>query len=163
MKILKWLNYLIMGFSGLALAFMTIMVLLQVFYRDALKMPFPESQELAIYAMVYVVMFGSTIAVYKKTHIAVNFIVDKFPVSLEFICRMIAYCALILFFYLLITEGWTLTLRSMRQSSPSTGIPVGYIVASIPISSAISILYVLEQAWNDICKWRNGKFREKEE
>lgn len=67
MKLLNWLNKLIMAFSGLMLALMTVLVILQVFWRYVLKMPFPQSQELAIYAMVYVVMFGSTIAVYKKT------------------------------------------------------------------------------------------------
>lgn len=150
MKLLKWLNTLIMAFSGVALAFMTIMVLLQVLYRYALKLPFPESQELAIYAMVYVVMFGSTIAVYNKSHIAVSFIVDKCPDGLKLLCRIIAYCALIVFYYLLITEGYALSMRSMLQSSPSTGIPVGYVVASIPISSAISLLYILGQFYTDI-------------
>ena len=150
MKPLKWLNTLIMAFSGLTLAFMTIMVLLQVLYRYVLKLPFPESQELAIYAMVYVVMFGSTIAVYNKSHIAVTFLVDKCPASLKLLCKIVAYCALIVFYYLLITEGYALSMRSMMQSSPSTGIPVGYVVASIPISSAISLLYILEQFYGDV-------------
>ena len=66
MKPLKILNDIVMGFTALVLAFMTILVILQVIYRYILSQPFPESQELAIYAMVYVVMFGSTVAVYKK-------------------------------------------------------------------------------------------------
>lgn len=150
MKLLSWLNKLIMAFSGLMLALMTVLVILQVFWRYVLKMPFPQSQELAIYAMVYVVMFGSTIAVYKKTHIAVNFIVERMPEKFAFVLRMAAYAMLIIFFYLLIKEGWALSLRSMRQLSPTTGIPVGYIMASVPISSAISMLYVFGQIYTDI-------------
>lgn len=65
MKPLKILNDIVMGFTALVLAFMTILVILQVIYRYILSQPFPESQELAIYAMVYVVMFGSTVAVYR--------------------------------------------------------------------------------------------------
>ena len=38
----------------------------------------------------------------------------------------------------------------MRQLSPTTGIPVGYIMASVPISSAISMLYVFGQIYTDI-------------
>jgi len=150
MKLLSWLNKLIMAFSGLMLGFMTVLVILQVFWRYVLEMPFPQSQELAIYAMVYVVMFGSTIAVYNKTHIAVNFIVDRVPPKFAFVLRMAAYVMLIIFFYLLIKEGWALSMRSMRQLSPTTGIPVGYIMASVPISSAISMLYVFGQMYTDI-------------
>ena len=102
--------------------------------------------------MVYVVMFGSTIAVYKKSHIAVNLLVEKLPDSISFWVKMLAYAIIIYFFYLLITQGWALSLRSMRQSSPTTDIPVGYIVASIPISSAISLVYILEQVYLDIRK-----------
>ncbi len=150
MKLLSWLNKLIMAFSGLMLGLMTVLVILQVFWRYVLEMPFPQSQELAIYAMVYVVMFGSTIAVYNKTHIAVNFIVERVPAKFAFILRMTAYVMLIIFFYLLIKEGWALSLRAMRQLSPTTGIPVGYIMASVPISSAISMLYVFGQMYTDI-------------
>ncbi len=151
-RILRLLNTVIMGFSGIMLAIMTTLVLLQVIWRYVLESPFPQSQELAIYAMVYVVMFGSTIAVYKKSHIAVNLLVEKLPDSISFWVKMLAYAIIIYFFYLLITQGWALSLRSMRQSSPTTDIPVGYIVASIPISSAISLVYILEQVYLDIRK-----------
>ena len=157
MKPLKLLNDLVTAFTALVLAFMTILVLLQVIYRYILSMPFPESQELAVYAMVYIVTFGSTIAVYRKSHIAVNFIVDACPPKLGLIVRCIAYVALIIFFYLLVTEGWTLTMRSMRQMSTTTGIPVGYIVGSIPVTAAISILYVFEQFYLDVKGFMCGK------
>jgi TRAP-type C4-dicarboxylate transport system permease small subunit len=71
-------------------------------------------------------------------------------VSLAFVLKLVAYGFLIFFFYLLIKEGWGLSMRSMRQLSPTTGIPVGYIMASLPISSAISMLYVLEQLYNEV-------------
>ncbi len=145
MKPLKLLNDLITAVAGLTLGFMTIMVMLQVFYRYVLEAPFPESQEIAVYAMVWVVMLGSTIAVYKKSHIAVNILVDRLSPNAAFAVRLVAYIALAVFFYLLISEGWALTMRSMRQMSPSTGIPVGYVMVSVPFSSAVSLLYVIEQ------------------
>ncbi|MCF0254383.1 MAG: TRAP transporter small permease [Duodenibacillus sp.] len=156
MKLLNYLNRVVTAFAGLTLAFMTVLVILQVFYRYVLKAPFPESQELAVYAMVYVVMFGSTIAVYKKTHIAVNFFLEKASPKVAFALRVVAYAALLYFFYLLVRHGYALTLRSMRQLSPSTGIPVGYIMASVPISAAISFLYVAEQLALDVRQFVAG-------
>lgn len=157
MKPLKLLNSAVEAFTALVLAFMTILVLLQVVYRYVLSIPFPESQELAVYAMVYIVTFGSTIAVYRKSHIAVNFVVDNCPPKLALIVRCIAYISLLVFFYLLVSEGWALTMRSMRQMSPTTGIPVGYIMGTIPVTAAISILYVLEQLYMDVKGFLSSK------
>ena len=157
MKPLKLLNSAVEAFTALVLAFMTILVLLQVVYRYVLSIPFPESQELAVYAMVYIVTFGSTIAVYRKSHIAVNFVVDNCPPKLALIVRCIAYISLLVFFYLLVSEGWALPMRSMRQMSPTTGIPVGYIMGTIPVTAAISILYVLEQLYMDVKGFLSSK------
>ena len=55
------------------------------------------------------------------------------------------------------TEGWALTMRSMRQMSPTTGIPVGYIMGTIPVTAGISILYVLEQFYLDVKGFFGGK------
>lgn len=154
MRYFDYLNKAVTFLTGLMLGVMTLLVLAQVFFRYVLEAPFPEGQELSVYAMVYVVMFGSTIAVYKKSHIAVTFVVEKFPPAFKFTLRLVAYATMIAFFGLLIWHGWFLMLRSMRQISPSTGIPVGYIVASLPISSAVSVLYILKLIWNEICSFR---------
>lgn len=150
MKYLVVINKVISALAAVALAVMTLLVLLQVLYRYVLQLPLPETQELAVYAMVFVVMLGSTIAVRRKTHVAVGLLVDKLPARIAPVVRCVAYIAMIIFFFLLLTEGWTLMLRSMRQSSPTTGIPVGYIVASIPFSSLICILYILEHLMAEI-------------
>lgn len=160
MKLLDYINKFVTVCAGLMLGFMTVLVLLQILCRYILQTPFPEGQELAVYAMVYVVMFGSTIAVYNKTHIAVTFIVDKFPDPFRFALRIVAYLAMIVFFGLLIWYGWALMLRSMRQISPSTGIPVGWIVASLPASAAISILYILKLVADEWRAFRHPELRD---
>ena len=157
MKFLDKFNYFIGVCAALITMFMTALVLIGIVCRYCLSVPFPEGQELAIYAMVYVVMLGSTCAVYNKTHIAVTFLVEKFPLNLRFVVRLLSYAAMIVFFYLLLDYGWTLTQRSMMQMSPSTGIPVGYIVISIPISAAISIVYIIKQIFEEFQNYRNGQ------
>ncbi len=143
MKALKLLNSVVTSLTAVMLAFMTVLVLLQVIFRYVLSLPFPESQELAVYAMVYVVTFGSSIAVYNKSHVAVSFIAEKCPKSVQYLLRVLTCVAMAVFFALLVKYGIDLTLRSMLQRGTSTGIPVGYVVASIPASAAISLLYAL--------------------
>lgn len=152
MKILHRLNTIIVNLSAIFLGGMVILVLLQVFYRYILNNPLPESQELSIYAMVYVVMLGSTIAIKNKTHIAVEFVRDLLPKKMNFFVNQVSYLIMLFFFTTLLVQGWKLTVRSMLQISPSTGIPVGYITFSIPLCAAISILYIIEHSINDIHK-----------
>ncbi|MGE4297100.1 MAG: TRAP transporter small permease [Desulfovibrionaceae bacterium] len=149
MKILERLNELIRNLSALSLGFMTILVIVQVFYRYVLNDPLSATQELSIYAMIYVVMLGCTIAVRKKTHIAVDALVGLLPARPALAIRMTSYCVMLFFFVVLLKEGSTLTMRSMLQMSPSTGIPLGYVVFSIPLCSGISILYILEHMLRD--------------
>ncbi len=149
MNILEKLNEFIKNLSAIALGFMTVLVIVQVFFRYVLNHPLSETQELSIYAMVYVVMLGCTIAVRNKTHIAVDALVNLLPERVGWFVRKICFCVMLFFFAVLLKDGWSLTLRSMLQMSPSTGIPLGYVMFSIPLCAAISILYVLEHMLRD--------------
>ena len=148
-NLLERLNEWIQTLSAILLSIMTILVLAQIFFRYILGNPLGETQELSIYAMVWVIMLGSTIAVRNKTHIAVNYFVELLPQKLANSVNMLCYLLTLIFFSILVKQGWALMLRAMLQQSPSTGLPVGYVVASIPFCAAISILYILEQM---ICK-----------
>ena len=139
------LNDWIQTLSAVLLGIMTILVLTQIFFRYILGNPLGETQELSIYAMVWVIMLGSTIAVRNRTHIAVNYFVDLLPRALTRLVERLCYILTLIFFAILVYQGWALMIRAMLQRSPSTGIPVGYVVASIPFCAAISIFYILEQ------------------
>lgn len=141
---LNGLNKLLGIVAGLSLFAMMVLVLMQIFYRYCLEIPLPQSQELAIFAMVYVTMFGCAMAVRNKTHVAVNFLVDRYPAHIAEVLRFVAYIITIAFFVLLCWEGCILAMKSMTQKATATGIPNGYIVAAVPIGSAISILFLLQ-------------------
>lgn len=145
MRHLDLLNRTIQNLSAAFLAVMTVLVLVQVFFRYVLNDPLGATQELAIYCMAWVIMLGATIAVRHRTHIGVNFFVDRLPGALQTTARWTGYLLVIGFFVILCKEGWTLTERAMLQTSPSSGIPVGWVVLAIPLCSAIAVLYVVEQ------------------
>lgn len=149
MKLLELLNKIIVNLSAIFLGTMTLLVLIQVFFRYVLNNPLSASQELSIYAMVYVVMLGCTIAVRNKTHIAVEIVADIVPSTLSKYLKCITYLIMISFFVVLLVQGWELTTRSMLQKSPSTGIPMGYVSLSIPLCALISILYLIEHLFNN--------------
>ena len=150
MKFLDFLDRAIQTLSAAFLALMTVLVLIQVFFRYVLNDPLGTTQELAIYCMAWVIMLGSSGAIRHGTHISVSFFADRLPEQLKNAARWATYLLIIGFFAILCKEGWTLTERAMLQMSPSSGLPVGWIVLAIPLCSAISIVYVVEQMIRDV-------------
>ena len=59
MQCLKKVNDIIEIITGMFFLVMTVVVLLQVFFRYVLNKPVAEFLEISIYAMVYLVMFLS--------------------------------------------------------------------------------------------------------
>lgn len=154
MKLLSALNRCIEGVSALAMAIMTALVIIQVFFRYVLKSPLTITQEISVYAMVWVVMLGSTIAVRKCTHIAVSLVVDKLPSGLRRGVMALGYAIILAFWGIMVVQGWKVAGRAMLQISPSSGIPVGWVMLSIPLSAVVSIFYTLELFWTDVVQAR---------
>lgn len=150
MKILDLLDRAIQVLSAAFLAVMTVLVLIQVFFRYVLGDPLGTTQELAIYCMAWVIMLGASAAIRHGTHINVTFFVECLPQAPQKVARWASYLLIIGFFAILGKEGWALTARAMVQMSPSSGLPVGWIVLAIPLCSVISILYVIEQMIRDL-------------
>ena len=156
MKVLDFLDRAILALSAVFLAVMTTLVLVQVFFRYVLGDPLGTTQELSIYCMAWVIMLGASAAIRHGTHINVTFFVERLPEPLQKTARWASYLLIIGFFAILCKEGWTLTMRAMAQMSPSSGLPVGWIVLAIPLCSAICILYVVEQMLRDVLRSRDG-------
>lgn len=149
MQILEWLNERVKSIAAIFMAIMTILVILQVFFRYVLSNPLTGSQELAVFSMVWVVMLGATIAFRNRSHIAVSLVVELFPPRVQQMIRLASYSFILVFLCILGFQGWNLTIRAMAQISPSTHIPVGCIAVSIPICAAVSALYILELIWRE--------------
>ena len=150
MKFLNGLDRFIGAVCGVTMAIMMLLVLQQVLFRYVLKIPSPATQEIAIYCMVYVAMLGSVLAIRHKTHVAVNFVVDRLPPRFASAVRIISYLIVIAFFVILFWQGCKLTQRATFQHSTTTGITVAYIMVSIPISAVLSIIFTLEHLVHEI-------------
>ena len=62
----------------------------------------------------------------------------------------LAVSIVIAFFVILFWQGCKLTQRATFQHSTTTGITVAYIMVSIPISAALSIIFTLEHLVHEI-------------
>ena len=150
MRIFDRIDYTVRILSAILLGLMTLLVLIQVFWRYVLNTPLGEPLELSVMCMVWATMLGTASAVRNKSHIAVTMLADAVPPTVRRVMTFVTYGVMLIVFYLISTEGWTVVLRGMRQMSTITGIPHGYVALSIPVCGWLSVVYILEHVWKEI-------------
>ncbi|QJT08778.1 TRAP transporter small permease [Oceanidesulfovibrio marinus] len=131
---------------------MTIIILLQVFFRFVIYAPFPWSEEIARFIMIWMAMFGSVIAFRRGRHIGVRFVVERLPVGVydRFIAPVVQLTT-ISFLALLAWQGWQLAYRSRFQVSPAFDLPMIYPYLAVPVGMTMMVLDVLGDFLHDRC------------
>ncbi len=84
---------------------MSVVVLMQVFFRFVIYMPFPWSEEIARYLMIWMGMLGSFVALRKGRHIGVTFLVERLPKGLNRVLTPLIQLALIAFLAVIAVQG----------------------------------------------------------
>lgn len=122
---------------------MTLLILLQVFFRFVIYVPFPWSEECARYLMIWMGMLGSVIALQQGRHIGVTFFMEKLPLGLRKPARGLTQAGMILFLGILCWQGILFSLFNADQTSPALEIPMIIPFGAIPIGSAMMVLVML--------------------
>lgn len=138
--------------SAISMLLMCIVVFASVVCRYFLAFPFPASEEMARYLMVYCIYIGVSIATRKKAHIGVDVFIDAFPDRVTKVFRMLAQVISIA------TFAWLFVLAVMwidksivpdPQRTPLTRIPYWYLYLSIAIGFALSVLRGIQVFFKD--------------
>ncbi|MDO5756439.1 MAG: TRAP transporter small permease [Rhodobacterales bacterium] len=137
--------------SALAIATMFTLVCIQVVYRYILNVPLGWTQELSVFSLVLSVMFGMAAAFWHGEHFHVSLLRDNLPPLPGNILRFVGRAATIVFLSIVMWQSYTLSLRAMRQISPTTGIPIGYIQWFLVAGSAAALIFVVMRT----LLWRN--------
>ena len=132
--------------TQLVIALMTVMVLsalLQVFSR-AFSFSAPFTEELTIYAMMWVTLFGSSYAFGKKKHVAIDilssYLGNKNKIKLAIIIELIVIAFAVLI--LIIGGGrFTWIAFKLEQISSVMHLPKFWVYIGLPISGIILLLY----------------------
>lgn len=129
---------------------MIVAVFLQVLFRFFLDQPLAWTEELARYLLVWMTFLGSAYAMSVKAHIGTEYIQKFLSPTINKIVLSLAALLSILFFLVMIHQGYLLAMRSMTQTSPGLLLPMGYVYMVIPISGVLLIINVLHVTWKDI-------------
>lgn len=124
---------------------MTLLILLQVFFRFVIYVPFPWSEECARYLMIWMGMLGSVIALQQGRHIGVTFFMEKLPPGLAKPVKGLTQGGMVLFLGVLCWQGILFSLFNADQISPALEIPMIIPFSAIPVGSLMMILVMLAQ------------------
>jgi len=128
---------------------MTIVILLQVFFRFFLQVPFPWSEEFARYLMIWMAMLGSVVALRMGRHLGVRVLVDRLPGRTY--DRIVPFLQLGMMFFLGVIglQGIGLSVANWDQKSAAMEIPMLIPYLAIPVGSWMMILDVVADMLQD--------------
>ena len=129
---------------------MTLLILLQVFFRFVIYVPFPWSEEAARYLMIWMGMLGSVVALENKRHIGVDFFVGKMPQILQSPIRIAVQGAMAIFLGILCVQGIHLCMYNYDQLSPAMEISMLIPFGAIPMGCAMMVVVVLKGICTDL-------------
>jgi len=129
---------------------MTLIILLQVFFRFVYYVPFPYSEELARYLMIWMAMFGSVIALRHGKHIGVRVLVERLPEGIydNFAVPLVQVC-MVVFLAILAWQGWDLSMRNAMQMSPSMELSMRWPYLAVPVGALMMILDIVADMLQD--------------
>lgn len=127
------------------LAFMVVLGTWQIITRYVLNNPSTVSEDLLIYSFVWMSLLGSAYVFGKKDHMTMVFFRQKLESKspkIKIILNVITELLVMIFSaFVLVLEGFQISMLAMGQISPALGISMGYIYLSLPLSGVITIIY----------------------
>lgn len=123
-------------------AIMIGVALLGIIFRYIMYNPFEWTEELARLLMLWLGFLAISVALRKREHIAIQFIVQKLPYKVS---KVLEYCVdlLIAFFLIiLIKQGYLMTSRTILTTS-TLNISMFWPYLAVPLGAFISLLQLI--------------------
>lgn len=134
-------------FCILCLVATLLIVLWQVLSRELLSTSPTWSEETARILLVWIGFLGAAIGFREGAHIAVTFLVDKFPATLQAVIDRGIQVLLIAFGLFLVVQGTQFVIDARMATLPGTGLPRSVSYLMMPVAGAMVILYTVLQAF----------------
>jgi TRAP-type C4-dicarboxylate transport system permease small subunit len=116
----------------------------QVFTRLVLDQPSGWSEELAKYLFIWLGLFGAALVFGERGHIAVDFVVSRFPAGLARVVALAMQLAILAFAVLVLAYGgWMVSQLTWDQNLTGLPVNVGWLYLALPISGVLVAFYTL--------------------
>ncbi len=144
-------SYWLEMFTCLLLLAMVVLVSMQVMLRYIFGTGVFWAEEFVRYAYIWLIFFGSVIAIRQNAHIGLDLVTEKLPLK----PRRVIYClgdVLIMFFLLIQTiYGLDIIIKTKGMLSSTLRMPMSWVYYVFPLSGIlmlIEMLRLLHKHWN---------------
>lgn len=142
-RLVKILEQCVYVAAAILITLLLSAVLVQIVCRNLFNFSFVQLEELCILMLSWLAFLAATYAMRHCAHVAVDFFYNKMPKPVRYILNIITLAALILLMMFLAYHGYGLAMRQMRTPLPVTHIPRGFIYMSVPVSSAVMVIFLI--------------------
>ena len=153
-RVIAGVNKIVLGclyFLTLALVFVTGV---QISLRVLFGMPLSWTEEVARYFFIWWVFFGSMLALRDRRHLAIDALVKHFPKKLLWPWEMGIHLLILGYLGTMFLMGIKLIPLQMMHRTAITDVPMGWVIAIVPICAVLMGLYTLNFMW---MSWKKRK------
>jgi TRAP-type transport system small permease protein len=125
--------------AALVALIMVVLAAVAVRYLGVFAGSLHWATEFGRFAIIWIVMLGSAVALHKGAHVAIDFI-DWLPQRTQRTVRSLGSLMSVAFLAVLAWQGFKLSQATLRQVSPALGLPMGYSYLAIPVGATIMTL-----------------------
>lgn len=133
------------GFTVSCLVAVTFVLLWQIFSREILGDSPSWSEETARVLLVWIGFLAGAIGFRERSHIAITFIVDRFPELLRRGVEWLIIGLVLLFGLYLIVQGSEFAIDTRHATLPGTGLPRSVLYIAMPLAGFMIVLYTVLQ------------------
>ncbi len=142
-KIMRYVTVAELSVSALTFGVMVICYFVSVVNRNIIKGSMPWTEELALYAMVYMALLGMELGLRDGTQVSVTAITSKVEgTMIGRILDIVSRVILVAFVFMMFQYGHALVLKQIQtgQTSPVMKIPMYLLYLSLTISFGITLI-----------------------
>jgi TRAP-type C4-dicarboxylate transport system permease small subunit len=141
-KALDILSNVLQTISGILFLFIFIINVAGIICRTFLDFSLLWVADVCNISIAWMLAFGMSVAIYKKGHITIEFIRDKFPQNVKKVLEIVLTLIMIAFFINLIFSGWKTVIMKMRIYFIVLNIPTGYAFMALPVFAFFSAIFM---------------------
>ena len=126
--------------AGLILAVMAGAVFLQVVMRFLGSQAIEGLDELPRYLFVWLVAIGAAAAMHRGEHTILDYFINLMPAPARALTVAFTNAVCIFLFLYMLKLSLVLVPNAQLQTSPSLGLPLGYVYAAVPVGAVLIII-----------------------
>ena len=148
MKVIRWLDANLERVLCVALlALMSIIIVVQVFFRYVLQNSLQWSEEIARYMFIWLIYIGISYGVKMDKHIAVDAVYSFLPKKVKPFYALIGYVIFLIFAIIVVYYGVLVTANIAGSGQISNGahVPMQYVYVAPVVGMILTIIRLVQR------------------